>query len=221
MASLSSCFVRRSPLGDAASMAEASSRQAPRSPSAGTTRATSPQLRAVAASTSCPARRVSAACCWPTARGRNHEVPHSPPLRPILSIAGTNRQVSAATRTSAASARAIPPPTAAPLMPAMIGCGSSRSFFITPEKACCKKGWSAPRWCGSRMSKPAQNARPSPRMMTTRGAGPPPSVWGYCSASQTWCMSRMKALLIAFIPESRLRTISTTPSRGRDTSKQR
>jgi hypothetical protein len=128
----------------------ARSQAASGSRSAGTTAVTSPAARASAAPIFRPVSSISAARLSPIRRGRRQVMPISPPDTPILTLAATNTADSDATRMSAASARANPPPAAAPLTAAMTATGSSCRRRATPaSRRCPAISAGTPRSAGS------------------------------------------------------------------------
>ena len=77
-----------------------------------------------------PVNMMSFARDAPTKRGSNHDAPSSPLVRPLTNPVALNSAERPAMRTSAPSARHIPPPYAGPLTAAMIGCGTLRSAGV-------------------------------------------------------------------------------------------
>ena len=125
-------LVMRTPNGLLPTMSSASASAASTSASSAATDVTSPMRCASVASTKRPVSSSSNARDAPMSRGQEPARPMSHPDRPTLTNATLKRALVAAMRTSLPSASASPPPDAAPLTAAMIGCGSDRIFGTRP-----------------------------------------------------------------------------------------
>ncbi len=149
----------------------------------------------------------------PISRGSSQDVPRSPADRPMRTKAALNLAAGEASRMSAASARASPPPATAPLRAAMTGTRMART--ADSARAACSWRSSMPMGdspgssAASARSSPAQNAWPAPVMIRTRRSSCSPRSSASCSSSANMTM------VMAFIRSGRSRVATATPSAGR------
>ncbi len=194
-------------------MATASAIASSSSDSAGTTRLKRPIRSPSSACTWRPVNAISAARPGPTSRGSVHDVPSSPTDRPILTNAALIFAFGDASRMSAASASAIPPPAAAPLMAAMTGTGSPRIPAMAPAASSWNLMNSRTPNVGRRSissrSKPAQNAlSPAPVMISARSSSSSRSSSGSAArSSNIWNDCE-------FIRSGRFSVATTMPGSG-------
>src|SRR5947208_2400540 len=137
----------------------------------------------------------------------------SNPGKPSRMNATLNRALSAATRTSHASASAKPPPVAGPFTAAITGFDRPRSW-VTSDAMCCwariAAGGPPPTSAAmspvSLRSRPAQKPRPAPVRIATLHSR------SLSTASRASCRSSTSSRLIAFSRSGRSRVRSVMPS---------
>ena len=179
-------------------------------PSSGSTRFTKPKSSASGADSMRPVKHSSLARLRPVRRVSRYRPPVSG-TRPTLTKAWLNCALSATSTRSHASARFIPAPTAAPFTAAMTGFSSRSSGISTVVSIRCSllrpaSGVGSAAASISRISPPAQNARPAPVRMTARTAASAASA-GISAAS-----SRCIGWLNAFSASGRFSVTVATPS---------
>ena len=193
------------PLGERDAITPAMRSACASSTSPATTALTSPISAARFAVTGSPVKIISSARAAPINRGRRC-VPPAPGMAPIRASVNPICASCAAIRKSHAIAISQPPPSAKPLMTAMVGMGAAASASTAAliARLCWTRAASSMVRRSFR-SAPAQNARPLPRTSITRAWPATASAMAACSAST---MSTPSALRRS----GRLRTMRAMPS---------